>query len=224
VALPIFDAAFGARGGQPALASGSAYTNGTFITQLTQGQAGRLANTLAGNAIYLCRLVGSNLSPCGALGYTAPSTYPINFFQMNPFAAGNIARLLTDEARSRYDSLQLQFRQRYGRGVSLTANYTFANSRTDRYADSASSVVDYFTLRDKGLNWGPSVYDVRHSFQGIGPTICRSARIEWSRSITGCSIRCSEAGRCQGLPRAVRTTVPVDQQSTDGQPVRLGRQ
>jgi hypothetical protein len=166
VALPIFDAAFGARGGQPALATGSAYTNGTFITQLTQGQAGRLANTLAGNAIYLCRLVGSNLSPCAALGYSAPSTYPINFFQMNPFAAGNVARLLTDEARSRYDSLQLQFRQRYGRGVSLTANYTFANSRTDRYADSASSVVDYFTLRDKGLNWAPSVYDVKHSFQG----------------------------------------------------------
>ena len=69
---------------------------------------------MAGNAIYLCRMVGSNLSPCSALGYSASGPYPINFFQMNPFAAGTTsnARLLTDEARSRYQSLQAQFRQR----------------------------------------------------------------------------------------------------------------
>ena len=42
----------------------SGFTNGTFITLLQQGQAGRLANTMAGNAIYLCRMVGSNLAPC----------------------------------------------------------------------------------------------------------------------------------------------------------------
>jgi hypothetical protein len=163
-ALPIFDAAFGPRGTQPALAAGSAFTNGTFITLLQQGQAGRLANTMAGSAIYLCRMVGNNLSPCSGLGYTAPGVYPINFFQMNPYAAGNNARILTDEASSSYQSLQMQFRQRIRGGFSATANYTYSSGRTDRFIDSASDTADYFTLRDKRLNWGPDVYDVRSVF------------------------------------------------------------
>jgi hypothetical protein len=164
VALPIFEAAFGPRGGQAALPAGSGFTNGAFLTQLQQGQAGRLANTLAGNNIYLCRMVGSDLSPCANLGYTASGAYPINVFQMNPYAAGQVARLLTDEASSKYDSLQVQFRQRYRNGFSLTANYTLGHARTDRYVDSDTAVTDYFTLRDKSLNWGPDVYDVRHVF------------------------------------------------------------
>ncbi|MGH9386988.1 MAG: carboxypeptidase regulatory-like domain-containing protein [Vicinamibacterales bacterium] len=163
-ATPIFDAAFGARGGQSALPAASGYTNGTFITNLQQGQAGRLANSMASNPIYLCRMVGSSLSPCSTLGYAAPGVYPINVFQMNPYAAGNAVRKLTDEATSRYHSLQVQFRQRYRSGLTLTANYTYSTANTDRYADSASSVVDYFTLRDKRLNWGPDVYDVRSAF------------------------------------------------------------
>jgi hypothetical protein len=164
VALPIFEAAFGPRGNQGALPAGSGFTNGAFITQLQQGQAGRLANTLAGNAIYLCRMAGSNLTPCGPLGYTAAGSYPINFFQMNPYAAGQVARFLTDEAKSKYDALQIQFRQRTRNGFSLTANYTLGDARTDRYVDSDTGVADYFTLRDKSLNWGPDVYDVRHVF------------------------------------------------------------
>lgn len=164
-ALPIFDAAFGARGSQAALPAGSAYTNATFVTQLQQGQAGRLANSMAGGSQYLCRMVGNGLPGCTTLGYNASGSYPINFFQANPFAAGSAVRLLTDEASSKYDALQLQFRQRFRNGVSLTANYTYGKARTDRYAASASSEVDYFTLRDKSLNWGPTVYDLRHTFQ-----------------------------------------------------------
>jgi Carboxypeptidase regulatory-like domain len=163
VPLPIFEAAFGARGSQGALPAASGFTNGTFVTLLQQGQAGRLANAMAANAIYLCRMVGSNLSPCSGLGYTAPGAYPINLFQMNPFAAGSNIRALTDEASSNYHALQMQFRQRYRSGFSVTANYTYGRARTDRYSDSDTSVVDYFTLRDKGLNSGPDVYDVRQS-------------------------------------------------------------
>ena len=168
VPLPILEAAFGPRGSQPALASGSGFTSGTFITQLQQGQAGGMANTLAGTNLYLCRLVGNSLPACGTLGYDAAGVQPINFFQANPFAAGSAVRLLTDEAQSRYDSLQLQFRQRYHNGLGFTANYTYGKARTDRYADSASGVVDYITLRDKSLNWGPDVYDIRHVFQTYG--------------------------------------------------------
>jgi len=167
-ALPILEAAFGPRGSQPALASSSGFTSGTFITQLQQGQAGGMANTLAGTNIYMCRLVGNALPACATLGYNAAGARAINFFQANPYAAGSSVRILTDEAQSKYDSLQLQFRQRYHNGLSLTANYTYGKARTDRYADSASGVVDYITLRDKSLNWGPDVYDIRHVFQTYG--------------------------------------------------------
>src|SRR6185503_18542927 len=70
VALPVFDAAFGARGSRPPVAAASGYNNATFITQLQNGEAGRLANTLAGAGTnsfqYLCGMVGSTLPGCAS--------------------------------------------------------------------------------------------------------------------------------------------------------------
>jgi Carboxypeptidase regulatory-like domain len=165
VPLPIFDAAFGARGSIPAVPANSGYTNQTFITQLQQGQAGRLANSLASNSIYLCAMTGNALPECARRGYNASGPYAINFFQANPFGAGSAMRLLSDEGSAKYDSLQLQFRQRYNAGLTLTANYTYGKARTDRYPVSADNTADYNTLRDKSLNWGPTAYDLRHTFQ-----------------------------------------------------------
>ena len=165
VALPLFDTAFGPRGSTPAVPSASGYTNGTFVTQLQQGQAGRLANTMAGDFRYLCPMVGNALPGCTSRGYNAPGPYPINVFQANPFAAGSAVRLMTDESTSEYDALQMQYRQRYRAGFSLTANYTFGRARTDRYLVTADNTGDWNTLRDKSLNWGPTAYDLRHIFQ-----------------------------------------------------------
>jgi len=164
-ALPIFEAAFGPRGSVPAVAPATGFTNGAFVTQLQQGQAGRLASTLAGNFLYLCPMVGNTLPGCASRGYNAAGPYPINVFQANPFAAGSAVRLLTDEAESRYDALQLQYRQRYSAGLTMTANYTYGKARTDRYFVSADLTQDYRTLRDKELEWGPTAYDLRHIFQ-----------------------------------------------------------
>ena len=93
VALPIFDAAFGARGSQGAVAATAGYQNATFITNLQQGEAGRLANTLAGNAANSGQRTragsyGNGLPGCASRGFNAPGAYPINFFQANPYAAG----------------------------------------------------------------------------------------------------------------------------------------
>jgi hypothetical protein len=70
--LPMFEAAFGARGSQAALPAASGFTNAGFITNLQQGAAGALAGSLAGNSLYLCRMIGSPFSPCARLGYDAP--------------------------------------------------------------------------------------------------------------------------------------------------------
>jgi hypothetical protein len=172
VALPIFEAAFGPRGSQPALGASAGFENSTFITNLQNGEAGRLANTLAGSGAnafqYTCRLVGNGLAGCASRGYNVAGAYPINFFQANPVAAGQNNRLLSDEASSEYDALQLQYRQRYRNGISLTANYTFGKARTDRYFVSADLTQDYRTQRDKDLEWGPTAYDLRHIFQAYG--------------------------------------------------------
>ena len=164
-ALPIFDAAFGARGGQPALPASSGYTNGAFITLLQQGQAGGLAQQLAANSIYMCRMAGNALSPCSGLGYNAAGPYPINFFQANPFAAGRAITLLNDDGWSKYNGMQLQFRQRYGRTLTMTANYTYSHARSNRYSDSPAAAVTLFSNRDDKLNDVPHIFDLRHAFQ-----------------------------------------------------------
>ncbi len=169
VALPVFDAAFGARGSQAALPAASGYTNGTFVTLLQQGQAGALANAIAGQngvSLYLCRMLGNAFGPCANLGYDAPGPYPINYFQANPYAAGRAINLLTDDGHSKYDGLQLQYRQRYGSsGLTVTANYTYSKATTNRYSDSPATNTAQVTLRDQALLEGPIVFDLRHAFQ-----------------------------------------------------------
>jgi hypothetical protein len=167
-ALPILDAAFGPRGSQAALPAASGYTNGNFITLLQQGQAGALASQLAGNSLYLCRLLGSSFGPCATLGYNAPGASPVNLFQANPFAAGRAVTLLNDDGWSKYDGLQLQFRQRYAQSFSITANYTYSRARSNRYSDSPAAAVTLVTNRDDSQNDSPQIFDLTHAFQTYG--------------------------------------------------------
>jgi len=173
VSLPIFDAAFGVPGFAAAGASDQtgSFTNAYYIGLLTQGQAGALANQLATAAggTFLCNMVGTNLAPCGGYGLTGAGPYPSNFFQLNPYAAGGNITELTDPGSSSYNGLQIQVKHPTSFGLNLNANYTYSHSFTNRYlgdyytADSA--LVNYVTLRDPGLNRGPSPYDQRHTFR-----------------------------------------------------------
>jgi hypothetical protein len=167
-ALPVFEAAFGARGSQGALPAGSGFTNGGFITNLQQGTAGTLANSLATNSMYACRMFGNTFSPCGTLGYNAAGPFPMNFFVANPFAIGGTNSLVDDASYSNYHALQLQFRRRYNKGLTMSVNYTLAKNRGDIWADNATQSVNYRTLRDRGLDEGPTPFDVRHQFQTFG--------------------------------------------------------
>jgi hypothetical protein len=168
VALPIFDAMFGARGSQPALPASQGYTNGTFINNLTLGEAGRLAQSLASNVNYACRLYGSGFGPCATRGYDAAGPQPINFWYTNPFATGGALNLVDDGSYSRYNAMQLQMRRRYAQGVTATVNYTLGYNNADTWADNATQSANYQTLRDKKLNYGPSPFDVRRVLQAYG--------------------------------------------------------
>ena len=163
VALPIIQTAFGARGSQAALPA--SFTNGTFVTQLQQGQAGSFAQTLATNITYYCRLVGSNFGPCASNGYNAAGSYPINFFQANPYATNRY--LQTDDGNSNYNGLQLELRKAVSHGLSFNANYTWSHTMSNIFNSSDQTATSQVrTLRNSRLDYGPTPFDIRHVFQG----------------------------------------------------------
>jgi hypothetical protein len=161
--LPIFQAAFGALGGRPALGLGQSYQSATFIQNLNQGVAGTLATTLATNPDYLCRLVGNQLSRCVTAGFTVPGLYPINFFQANPY----LSTLTYQDSNgdNNYHGLQIDLRHRLSYGLSLGANYVWSHALGDllNETDQAAGYT-WYTTRNARLNYGPSPFDRRHVF------------------------------------------------------------
>src|SRR5215475_11100378 len=161
--IPIFEAAFGALGSQGAVSPSQGFGNSTFITNLNQGVAGTLANTLATNTTYYCRLVGSNFAPCANLGYTAAGKYPLNLFRANPFL--NNMNYQDSNGDANYNALQIDLRQQYSYGLLLGANYTWAHSLSDiQNSNDQTAGYQWFTMRNARLNYGPTPFDRRHVF------------------------------------------------------------
>jgi carboxypeptidase family protein len=161
--IPIFEAAFGALGSQPAVPNGSGFGSAAFITNLNQGVAGTLANTLATNTTYYCRLVGSNFSPCANIGFRAAGKYPLNFFRANPFLNGMIYQ--DSNGDNNYNALQIDVRQQYGHGLLLGANYTLSHALGNLLNETDQAAgYQWFTNRSARLNYGPSPFDRRHVF------------------------------------------------------------
>jgi hypothetical protein len=168
---PLFDAAFA---GETAGPDGALqdYTNGNFVTQVSMGEAGSLAGRLSNNngtAPYFCNLVGSSFGPCtnqlNGVNYAggAGAGLPINFFQTNPYAAGNPALYLVAEGYSNYNGLQVDFRQRQWHGLQFDANYTWSHTLGLTTPNNWQGQTYTFTLRDMRLGYGPSLFDIRHS-------------------------------------------------------------
>jgi hypothetical protein len=163
-AIPLFEAAFGALGSQPALSAASGFGSTTFITDLQQGIAGTLASSLAGSSTYLCRMVGSGFSPCASLGYNAPGAYPSNIFRANPYV--NNTYYQDDNGISSYNALQLEFRKAYSNGLTLSANYTWSKNLSNLYnASDQTATSQEHTLRNDGLDYGPTPFDTRQVFR-----------------------------------------------------------
>ena len=164
-AIPIFETAFAANGTNAALASGSGFGSTTFITDLQQGLAGTLAGSLASTSspTYYCRLVGSNFSPCAALGYTTATKYPINFFTPNPYATG--LRYQTDDGNVTYNGLQIEARKQTSHGLTITANLVWSHGLGDLLnASDQTATYQWFTQRNARLSYGPTPFDRRVAF------------------------------------------------------------
>jgi hypothetical protein len=141
-------------------ATGIAVNNAAAINNLLNGQPGTLANTLATNRDFFCRMVGTSFEPCGT-SYGAGAGYPINFWRANPFATG-AATYMDDSGYSNYNGLQVELRQRQWHGMSLNANYTLSKTFGVAVATDFAAGYTQFTLRDPLSSEAPLATDRRH--------------------------------------------------------------
>jgi hypothetical protein len=171
-ALPILSAAFGGP-------SAAGFTSGAFITNLQTGAAGSMAQTIARNQTYFCNMVGSaKFAPCAAIGIqTAGAGYPINFWEVNPYTTGYSLNYLDAAGHSNYHGLQVEFRQKLTHGMQFNVNYTWshslvlapANGYQANVASQTGAVAAlYLTDRNFRMNYGPSIFDIRHVVHASG--------------------------------------------------------
>ncbi len=167
-ATPIFNAAFAGEASGGAGVPQVDYANGGFITDLNSGQVGPMALALSGingPVPYFCNLVGAKFAPCANnVGYTGPGAgYPINFFQANPYAAGNSVSLMDSQGYSNYNAMQVDYRQRPWHGMQFDANYTWSHTlgvATQNQWTAANNTI--LTQRNLALSYGPTLFDLRH--------------------------------------------------------------
>jgi hypothetical protein len=121
-------------------------TDVTSATQIAQGQAGALANAIAVNATRMARLT--------AIGK------PANFFQVNPLAGGS-ALLEVNAGHTHYNGLQLELRRRMSKGLLFQGSYVWSHATSNEFSNGIAGT--FTTLRNYGLDKGPSPYDIRNA-------------------------------------------------------------
>jgi len=164
---PVFDAAFAGEGSGGAGVPLADYGNTSFINYLNTGQVGAMANIMAGanyNPQYFCNLVGSSFTPCVTnAGYSGPGAgYPINYFQANPYSAGQPVYYMDALGYSNYNALQVDYRQKPWHGVQFDANYTWSHTLGLATPNNWTSQSPQYTLRNLRGSYGPTLFDLHN--------------------------------------------------------------
>jgi hypothetical protein len=154
VALPIFDKFFGLTTGGTAVASASAYTSSTFISNLNNNNVGTWASTLAFNSAYRTNRESVTVG------------LPANFFVANPNAT--FARVLTNDSISNYNALEIELRKRFSHGLQFQADYTWSKAMgdaVDAQGNNQSDLVSRLSLRlPKRSDYRRSIQDQTQRF------------------------------------------------------------
>jgi len=122
-----------------------------FALNLERGEAGWLASSIATNATRMDNLVRAG--------------YPANFFRVNPTTGSGGAWLVINGGNSTYNALQVEVRRRMSSGLLAQGSYAWAKSLSNMLASSSAVASQPTTLRDYGLDKGPSPWDIRHGFK-----------------------------------------------------------
>src|SRR5215813_7441552 len=136
-------------------------TDLTTATLLTQGQAGNLANTIAGNSTRMNRLIGANLVPF----VTLPNGQKVsNFFIVNPQTTSG-AFVMTNGIDTQFHALQIELRRRLSNGLLVQGSYQFGKALSNAFGSSSVVAIQPRTLRDLNQDRGPSPWDIRHQLK-----------------------------------------------------------
>jgi hypothetical protein len=200
--LPIFTAAYnGTKAINPATQTNSHFTSSTYITPLTQGQAGDIASIFSEtNSRY------ENIVAAG---------YPANFFVANPLASENGAGsfIMANGAQSTYNSMQIDFRRRPSHGLQFDVSYVFAKALTNYNANNSLNFAQPTTLRNLGYDKGPAPFDIRNAIklQAVWDLPFGSGR-KWLNSGNGISNRLVSGWEIDTITRW-QTGQPINIQS-----------
>jgi len=134
-------------------------TDATIAGYLLLGQAGTAANSIATNLGRMNALTASTSKACN--GAACPS----NLFFVNPTVGNGGSFVETNDGTSYYDALQIEMRRRMSHGMSMQASYVWSKSLADGPTNSSSSVSQPTTLRNLGMDKGPSGFDLRHAIK-----------------------------------------------------------
>jgi hypothetical protein len=156
--LPIMLAYFNAQANydpnNPARYAAANFSNAALVTLLSR------------NAPNVVGFVGSGAfeNNAGRRANAIANGLPANFFRVNPSV--NLANLLSDDARSWYDSGVIEFRRRLSEGLRVQASYVFSKAQSNAFASSENQRSDY-TLREGGIELAKNVqaFDIRHAFK-----------------------------------------------------------
>jgi hypothetical protein len=150
VALPTFLASFGT-------ATSTNFSNAAIALQLTQGQVGAVANTLAANTTFQTNRTTAGL----------PANFFVVFPQAITGASVNSTVAIVNGGSSTYQGVQLELRRRLSNGLLVQGSYTFSKALTnDFFALSNQNGNDQpRTLRDPSQDRGISPYDTRHALK-----------------------------------------------------------
>jgi len=80
------------------------------------------------------------------------------------FQPGTFLYVTQNDARSTYNSLQLQYRRPLVSSLQALLSYTWSHSLDDASDDTVGAVSN--TIFSNKNDWGSSAFDVRHSFSG----------------------------------------------------------
>ncbi len=138
-AVPIMTAAF--TGSQTGSQTAGGFSSGLFLSQLQNGQAGSMANSIASSYS-----AWSNIKTAGL---------PSNLFWANPDATGG-AFMLSDPNQSTYNALQIELRRRMSSGLQFLGNYTWSHTL---------GTGTIYSLRNLGGWEAPGGSDIRHQFK-----------------------------------------------------------
>lgn len=142
-------------------------TDSTTITSIDRGEAGRVANSIAGNITRMNALINAGLISSTTLpdpNNPGTNIRLSNHFIANPRTPAN-SFLMDSGGGNTYNSLQVELRRRLANGVLVQGSYVFSKSLTNMYATSSSAFSQPTTLRDLEYDKGPAPRDMRHAIK-----------------------------------------------------------